>query len=642
MTRARAHYGQSINNRPPYEFIDECARSKNGGWDTLPKLGWTGSFLDVDLSTGSIARLKIRKDYYSSLLGGANLGARLLLDMEVYRASPLDPGNVLLWLTGPITGTNFPGAGRTHVMARSPLTWLIGESNLGGYLGASIKLAGYDGLILRGKASRPCFLEIDGIAGKVLLHAADDLWGMDTYNSDEALRKRYPGRSCNIACIGPAGERQVPLASIVHNRHYIAARTGMGAVMGSKNLKAIVAFARGRMELADPQAYRSIRKECVDILQQDYWSQRRKDLGTIGNLQWAVETGRAPTKNWQNVEWSNDVHAITGQTLADRYLVGGQTCHGCPIVCKRIVEVHDHPQQVEQGPGPEYETSVSLGAMLLNHDLPALLKANELCNRLGIDTISVGGTLAWAMEAYQKGLLQQDWLNGHHPKWGDAEEIIKLIKKIGMKDGSLGRLLGSGSAAASRHIGRGSEAFAIHVKGLELGYHHPRVARGMEITYATNPRGAVHTESPDVFQHEKASYQEWVKQIARTADQSALPNAYVLCMFNCMPLGLPLMARLVSAITGELWDEDDLSRAAERGWYLKRIFNLHCGAGKEADTLPARIQEQIRATGIDHDDFRQALDLFHQYRQLDSKGIPAEEKLLELGLKGLDAGLKRE
>jgi aldehyde:ferredoxin oxidoreductase len=279
--------------------------------------------------------------------------------------------------------------------------------------------------------------------------------------------------------------------------------------------------------------------------------------------------------------------------------------------------------------------------MLLNHDLPGLLKANELCNRLGIDTISVGGTLAWAMEAYQRGVLDKDWLDGHHPKWGDAEEIIKLIKKIGLQDGRLGSLLGSGSAAASKVIGRDSESFAIHVKGLELGYHHPKVSRGMEITYATNPRGAVHTESPNMFQHENDSYQEWVKQIATTADQSTIPNAYVLCMFNCIPLGLPLMGRLVSAITGENWDEGSLTRAAERGWYLKRIFNLHCDTGCEADTLPVRIQEQIQAAGVDHDDFQQALELYHRYRQLDSKGIPSSEKLLELGLSDLDAGLKR-
>jgi len=594
--------------------------------------GWTGSLLDVDLSTGQSCTHSVPGRLFETLLGGANLGAYFLLNLEVFAHHPLDPENSLLFLTGPLSGTNFPGAGRTHVMARSPLTGLVGESSLGGYFATPLKLSGYDILLIRGRSKIPVLLEIDGYENRVSIQPAERLWGLDTYQADQALRDQYPGKAIHTVCIGPAGEHLVPMASLVHDRHFIAARTGMGAVMGSKKLKAIVAFARGKVELSDPQAYRTLRSEAVGILQEDYWAQRRKELGTVGNLQWAIETERAPTKNWLNVEWVEGARAITGETLAQEYLVGNRTCQGCPIVCKRVVEVDHGPYTVEKGPGPEYETGIALGAMLLNESLVGLLKANELCNRLGLDSISVGGTLAWALEAYQKGFLKESDLDGRPLHWGDVDRILGIIRQVGLQEGDAGKLLGMGSARASQAIAMGSEDLAIHVKGLEVAYHHPRVARGMEITYATNPRGAAHTESPNLFGHEQASYAEWVRQIALTTDQSVLPNAYILCMFNTNTLGVPFMAKVINAVTGERWDEEQLTHAAERGWYLKRIFNFYCGAGLEKDGLPKRIQEQIKDAGVDHPDFNHALELYWRYRQLDPQGFPLAEKLTALGL----------
>ncbi len=597
--------------------------------------GWTGIFLEVDLYRKSFGDFEVPKRYYDLYLGGANLGAQLLWDFKAFTTDPLEPGNVLLFLTGPLSGTNFPGAGRTHIMARSPHTNLVGESSLGGYFAAPLKLAGYDGIIFHGKSDTPVYLEIDGVENQVALRSAEDLWGLDTYDTEAVLRQRYPKRSSQVACIGPAGEKRVPLAAIVHNRHYIAARTGMGAVMGSKNLKAIIVFARGKVSIADPSKYKQLRGHSADVLGEDYWSQRRKDLGTIGNLEWAVKTGRAPTKNWQNDEWVEQSHRITGETLADSYLTGRQTCYGCPIVCKRVVRVEGGPFAVEEGPGPEYESGVSLGSLLLNDDLPSLLRANELCNRLGLDTIGVGGTIAWAIEAYERGHLGEEWLGGNRLKWNDPAFIVDLVSKIGLRDGSLGALLSQGSAAAAKGLNNDSIEYAMQVKGLELGYHHPREARGMEITYATNPRGGTHTEAPNVFGKERESYKDWSREIARTSDQSTLANSYVLCMFNCTPLGVPFLGEVVTAVTGQDWSEDRLTVTAERGWYLKRSFNLLCGAGLEADTLPKRIRKQLKEAAVDHEDLDRALMSYYTHRQLDAAGYPAKEKLLTLNLEAL-------
>lgn len=597
--------------------------------------GWTGIFLEVDLRRKKIRDFEIPKQYYDMYLGGANLGAQLLWDFKAFSADALEPGNVLLFLTGPLSGTNFPGAGRTHLMARSPHTNLVGESSLGGYFAAPLKLAGYDGIIFHGKSDTPVYLEIDGVENQVALRSAIDLWGLDTYDTETKLRQRYPKRTSQVACIGPSGERLVPLAGIVHNRQFIAARTGMGAVMGSKNLKAVIVFARGKVSIADPSGYKLLRGNSADELDEDYWSQRRKNFGTIGNLEWAVKTGRAPTKNWQNDDWIEQSHRITGETLADSYLTGRRTCHGCPIVCKRVVSVEDGPFAVEEGPGPEYETGVSFGSLLLNDDLPSLLRANELCNRLGLDTIGVGGTIAWALEAVERGDLGEEWLDGNRMQWNDPAVVVDLVSIIGLRVGKLGELLSQGSAAAAKILNNNSSEYAMQVKGLELGYHHPQEARGIEITYATNPRGGTHTEAPNVFEKESESYENWAKEIARTSDQSTLANSYVLCMFNCTPLGVPFLGDVVTAVTGEDWSEDRLTLAAERGWYLKRSFNLLCGAGLEADTLPKRIRKQLKAAAVDHVDFDRALKSYHTHRQLDAAGYPAKEKLLNLNLEAV-------
>jgi aldehyde:ferredoxin oxidoreductase len=597
-------------------------------------MGWTGHFLNVDLGTGRSEELYVPVSYYTTLLGGVNLGARLLWNFEAYRHAPLDPESWLLFLNGPLSGTNFPGSGRVHIMGRSPQTNICGESSLGGYLGQAIKAAGYDGILIHGKAEKPVYLEVDGLECTCRLLDAADLWGLDAFQTEDALRRRKRGVKVEIAVIGPAGEHLVPMASIVHRKHNFAARTGLGALMGSKNLKALLVCGEKPVKIADPQKFGELLKVTRETLNKEYWSQRRRKWGTVGNLEWAVETGRTPIKNWQQVDWKEQSKAITGETLANTYLTGRATCYGCPLACKRRIKVDEAPYTVAEGAGPEYETAAGLGSMLLNSNLPAFLKASDLCNRLGLDTISVGSTIAWAIESYEHGLLGKEWTQGEHLAWGDSDLIIRLVEQIGSRTG-LGALLCEGSRAASQKVGQGSEAFAIQVKGLELGYHHPIAARGMEYTFATNPRGATHMESPDVLNFLEATDAEWVKQIAESVDRSSLPNAYVLCSFMCNPMGHPFIADVLSSITGVTWDMDQLQMAAARGWYLRRMFNRKCGVGREADQLPGRIKRQLKEAACDHNDVDRILNLYLDYRGLDESGMPSEARLKELGMQDL-------
>jgi aldehyde:ferredoxin oxidoreductase len=532
-----------------------------------------------------------------------------------------------------LSGINFPGAGRIHIAARSPQTGGWGESSLGGFLAVPLKQCGYDGLILRGRADEPVLLEIE--AGKQpRLLPASHLWGLDAYQTEDTLHRDFPKQKIEVVVIGPAGERLVPMAALIHRKHNLAARTGMGAVMGSKNLKAIVLQGPGRIPIAEPTQLAELRNECYKALAEDFWSQRRKKWGTIGNLEWAVDNKRTPTKNWLNVPWLENAHKITGESLAKTLITGRATCFGCPLVCKRKVRIDNPPYNMDEGAGPEYESAAGLGAMLLNDNPEVLLKANDMCNRLGLDTISVGSTIAWAMEASEKGILPANWLYGQRLQWGDSNAILRLVEDMGLRQG-VGQLLCEGSVVAARIIGGDSISFAMQVKGLEIAYHHPRAARGMEITYATSPRGAAHMESPDVFEHLHAPDDIWVKQIALTVDRSTLTNAYVVCAFISNTMGFNFMSRVISAVTGTRWDEESLLLSAERGWYMKRLFNFGCGIKSEADTLPKRIQDQLVQEGCDHNDFNHILKLYQEQRELDSIGLPAKTKLNAIGLDDL-------
>lgn len=589
--------------------------------------GWQGKIADIQASTGSVETLTPEKHIYREYLGGVGLAARLLYNRIPQNADPLSPNNVIAVMTGPVTGTSFPGVGRVSICTRSPLTGVWGESSMGGNLGSAMKGAGYDGLLIRGTAQSPIYIRIspDGVS----LHDASGLWGLDTYETEAFLKERY-GQSTQVASIGRAGENLVRYATINHKRGSDSAgRCGMGAVLGSKHIKAIVVNGKPDVKVADPKQLSSSRRKLIQSYQEDAWVSLLRSGGTAWGTAWAFDLNDVPVKNWQVEahDWREEGQRITGQAMEEAgFVVGRTTCFRCPIACRRIIQIDEGPWKIPESAGPEYETLGSLGAMLMIDDVRALCKANELCNRHGIDTITTGATIAWAIEAYEREMLTSEDIGGHHLTWGDPQLLLNLIEDIVQGEG-IGSLLAQGSRRAALITGKGSNQHAIQVKGLECAMHHPRAMRGMEISYATGPRGASHNEGGSVPESE--DLRERARAIQTSVNRAQINASAVFCNFTVGPLTLPDYAEILTAVTGYRYDERSLEQLGERIWHLRRAFNLYHAniAGKE-DVLPDRIMKQLPPDPP----FEDLLAAYYHVRGINENGIAHREKLEELGL----------
>jgi aldehyde:ferredoxin oxidoreductase len=591
--------------------------------------GWAGCLAIVDLSERAIEPFCPLKSLYHACYGGATLAARLLLEETPANADPLGPHNGMCLTTGPLTGTRYPGAGRATICARSPLAGAWGESSVGGHFGRALKLAGLDGLLIRGAAEEPVYILIEDERREV--RSAGDLWGMDTYATEDELHARH-GKRCEVLCVGPAGERRVRIAAISHRKgEAVAGRCGLGGVMGAKNLKAIVVRGSQKVPVADPEAFEELCKETIQQIRAWDYAPILHDLGTGATLDVYLENGRAPTKNWQGVPWPEGKGKIGADVIRDTIRVGRAACYGCPLACRKVIEIDEGPYDVGRAPGPEYETLAAMGAMLLIDDLGAICKANDLANRLGIDTISAGTAIAWAMEAYERGLICEEQTGGIRLEWGNVDALLRLVGEIGRDEG-FGALLGEGSLRAAREVGHGSEEFAMQVKGLAFGMHHPKVSRGQELSYATSPRGASHCDGGSAPWVEGTTAEDWVRAVSESIDEAGVPNALCLCMFLDMAFSRDLLAATLTAATGVTMTEEDLTQLGARGWYLKRLFNLKHGIGAEADRLPSRIKEQIAAVGGGGMDTEVMLERLRRIRQLDEEGWPSQETLTSLGI----------
>jgi aldehyde:ferredoxin oxidoreductase len=362
----------------------------------------------------------------------------------------------------------------------------------------------------------------------------------------------------------------------------------------------------------------------------------RRGAGTASATPIAIDTGDLPVRNWAlgAWEWEDEAQAITGQAMQALWPPKQDTCYACPIACKWTVDAPQLDGGTGHLAGPEYESLAGLGAQTQTNDPLAVIQAADLCNRLGIDTISAGATIAWAIEAYEQGALTQAHTDGLQLRWDDPDLVIELVRRIAANRPGVGALLAQGSRRAAAQIGAGEE-FAIHVKGLELPFHHPRALRGLEIAYATLPRGASHNEEGVVFERDDTSYEDWVGQIIESMDLSGANSSMVYCQFLAGALDADYTARLLTATTGVTYTPEDLKRVGERTWYLRRAFNLRLGAGLEADGLPHRIVEQIRASHASLTEFDRALKEFHKQRELDGRGVPSPQKLAAVGLDNL-------
>lgn len=594
--------------------------------------GWRGQYLDINLETWESKARPIPNDVLVKTIGGVGLAAHFVYRLVPSDAHPLGPENVLVFAAGPLSGTTWAGTGRLVIAGKSPLTGLWGEASMGGYFATQLKRAGFDAIIVRGVSPKPVSLVL--LEGDVHLVDSQEIWGMDTYETEFALLSQYP--KSEVISIGPAGENLVPMASLVHHKgNNVAARCGLGAVAGSKRLKSLVARGDTQIEIADPEKFNVLKKEAIELFNQDGFIYLiKKGGGTAAATPIAIEMADMTAKNWdmEIADWGKEeAKKITGPEMKSMWPAKTDTCYACPVACKWQVSAQQISGQEGQMTGPEYESLAGLGSQTLANDPLLVIQSADLCNRLGLDTISAGATIAWALEAHEKGMLPPDSIDKDLDlKWGDSELVQELVNRIGKNQPGLGQLLGKGSLRAAQEIEAGQE-YAIQVKGLEIPFHHPRALRGLEIAYATLPRGATHNEEGSVQDAEYSTYEDWVREIIQYMDLSGANNSMVYCQFLAGTLNAEFTASLLTAVTGVAYEPADLIRLGERNWYIRRAFNLRMGVGLEADILPKRIVQHIQNSSAPLNEFGKALDEFHSQRELDNRGVPSARKLRELG-----------
>ncbi|MDQ7785828.1 MAG: aldehyde ferredoxin oxidoreductase family protein, partial [Desulfomonilaceae bacterium] len=542
-------------------------------------------------------------------------------------------------------GLKLSGASRSSVAGCSPLTGHWGDSSCGGHFAPELRYCGFDGIVVTGKAPAPSLLLVEG--NEVSLRNASEYWGKGIEEVNRAIKERF-GKGYRALIIGPAGENRVRFANILNEFHHAFGRAGFGAVMGSKNLKAIVVRAKTRdMSLADPEKYEALRRELNTKIREALASQVIRENGTAANLEGGAYTGDVPIRNFTSNFWEEMAEPLTGSTLTEQYLTNRGACAFCEIACKRVVEVKEGPFAVPKGPGPEYETIVAFGSLLGSMDLAATCKAGRVCNDLGMDTISAGSSIAWAMEAFEKGRLTDEHTAGMDLRWGDMETVVNtLLPMIAHRTGPLGDLLADGSVAAAKRIGEGSIDFTTHSKGLEAPMHDPRGGgHGMALTYAVSARGACHTADPMLFFEMGACYYPEIGfeyELEPMTDENkpesavisvtlgAIENSACFCQFADREISIPEWTALFNTVAGYDWDIDDMMRAGRRVFYLKRLINHRYGLSAADDTLTPRLLEPARdgePAGIEIN-FQGMKEKFYELMGMDPvQGIPSQERL---------------
>lgn len=608
--------------------------------------GYNQKILRVNLSDQSFKEEEFSDEDARKYLGGSILAAKLIWEKVKADTDPLSADSLLVIGIGPLV-MNFASTARHVVCAKSPLTGIWGEASSGGRFGHLMKKSGFDLFVFEGISEKPVYLWVNN--GEYELRDASKVWGMDSFECQPPLKKET-NEKASITCIGPAGERQALLASVMNDNGRAAGRCGIGAVMGSKKLKAVVCFGTKQFKTLYPEKIRYAVKQ-LRALPGDMSTLGMNTFGTAMMLDMFWPVGDIPVKNWNVGLWQQkgvppaDMYSrIGGARMRKTVMTGRYACLGCPVGCGREVKVESGPFQME-GPGPEYETLASFGTLCLNDNLEAICKANDICNAMGMDTISVGSAVAWAIEAYEHGILTKDDI-GFELKWGDAEAIVKLTEMIGKGEG-IGKLLGNGVFAAATELGKGME-LGVLAKKLELPMHDPRAFHSMAVQYATANRGGAHVEGwsmmgevgfiPAEFGVEFAAGRFETRGkgylAAKIQDFTSIANAATICLFISLPFSPSLFAQIFNAVTG--WDMDgkELMQLGERGFNLKRAFNVRCGIRRKDDMLSPKIFKGLSdgSTAGKVPELDKMLDEYYKTRGWNEDGIPTKEKLLELGL----------
>jgi aldehyde:ferredoxin oxidoreductase len=612
--------------------------------------GYTGKVLHIDLSGSKGFAEDLREDDALRFMGGSGLATKYLYEMTDEKTDPLGPGNPLIYMTGPFAGTPVLFSGRHHVVSGSPLTGIFGESNIGSSWGPTLKRAGFDGVIVTGKSEKPVYLWIHDGAWEI--RDASRHWGKDTYEVEQGLKDETHGKA-EMQVIGQAGENQVPLSAILTGGKdgRAAGRCGLGAVMGSKKLKAVVVYGTGKVPVHDQAAVKRLNKERSALIMEK--SEGLRAHGTAGGVARFETMGWLPLQNWKYAgRWKESAEKINGTIMTDTILTGRYFCEGCIVGCGREIKIEKGPYAGVSGAGPEYESLAMLGSCCLIDDLEAICYANELCNRFGLDTMSAGQVIAFGMEAYEKGLIDRKDTGGIELRWGDSAALIEMIKKIALKEG-LGEVLGKGVRRASEEIGKNSVEFAMHIKGLEVPGHDARAYSAGALAFATSARGACHLSG---FSHclERGKGSLRLPEIglaegtdpfdvegkgiltAKSQNVMGMMDSLILCKQG-LHAGFTLtdIMTVYRDVTGVEMKIDDFMLIGERIFNLKRMYNVRRGISRKDDNLPLRFQT-LRRTGegvtSSLPPLGRMLAEYYDYRGWSEDGIPTAERLKELGL----------
>ncbi len=609
---------------------------------------YTGKILEVNLSTGAIAPRALDDSLYRAFLGGSGLVQGLLRQNPTWLGqAPDDAANPLIFMAGLLAGTPVPTGAKLSVCTNSPLTGLWTESTVGGHLGARLKAAGWDGLIVTGQATEPVYLWIDDAHAEI--HPAGHLWGQDTYATDAALRAETSARACT-ATIGPAGENGVRFAAILIGglEARAAGRTGVGWVMGAKNLKGLAVQGSGQVALYNRDKLLTLAREQGPIIREK--AKGISEYGTAGIVVGLEKCGDLPIHNWRDGNWTEGAAKCNGQVMRETIWVRHYACYACPIHCGKDVRVETGPHAGTVAHYPEYETIAGFGPMCLNDDLASIVVANDECNRLGLDTISASSVIAFAIEAFEHGHLTLADTGGLSLTWGNAPAILALLPQIAYRQG-VGDLLADGVKRAAERLGHSSQEYAVHVKGLEMAYHDPRAYTSMAPVYATANRGACHLEGLSYFVENnilpgpeigfnKPIELHGMDNMAELGmlmqDLMYVFNALGLCKFMMRGGATPaVLAEWVNLATGWEITGPELMRTGARIFNSVRAHNVRLGISRKDDFLPPRLMTLARPSGgaagvIPH--LGRLLSEYYALRGWSEEGIPLPETLASLGL----------
>jgi aldehyde:ferredoxin oxidoreductase len=613
------------------------------------KFGYQNKILRVNLSDNSLDIDEPDEFFYRTYLGGEGFVVYYLLKELEQGIDPLSPKNKLIFATGPVTGVSISGSGRNCVGAKSPLTNGFGEAEVGGYWGPELKRAGFDAIIVEGKSKDPIYLWIHD--QKVEFRDAKHLWGKITGDAQELIKRELKDDYVHISQIGPGGEHLVKYACIINDLRNAAGRTGMGAVMGSKNLKAVVVRGHKKIDIANKEKLRKLR----DLFNNYYLKPYKGyfSYGTGGGMmELFASNGNLPTKNFREGGSSQSIK-LDPQKVGEAVNLHMETCYGCPIACKKVVSIKDPWNVNPIYGGPEYETIGAFGSNCGVYDFKVVCKGNEMCNQYSLDTISTGMSISFAMECFENGIINEEDTDGLRLEFGNSQALLEMVEKIAYRKG-FGNILAEGVKRAAQNIGKGAEKYALHVKGQEIPMHEPRLKQGLGLGYTISPTGAEHMHNlhDDSIESDRGIMSLYpfgifksmsvkdlgpakVRALMYQINWKAVGNSLIMCYFN--PWELSHHKKILNAVTGWNTTTWEIMKIGERIMNLARIFNLREGLSNIDDTLPQRFFEphtsgSLSTTKVDPGKLKDAKKIYYGMMGWSEDGIPAKLKLEELGI----------